>query len=151
VVYYGCLLICILYIKIKKIEYLPLKGGFIMFKKLIAVSLVAAMALPVSAAFASDEPSDVPGTQSAVESSPTVAPGSDLITIMSTTWSVTTPANLRATPSPTGALVASLYPGEQLTGSHNYVVVNGVTWVPVTCYRLGVSGYILLSALEEVG
>ncbi|MGE6575948.1 hypothetical protein [Paenibacillus xylanexedens] len=121
-----------------------------MVKKLIALSLVAAMALPVSGAFASSSPTDRirPDNQNPTI---TVAPGSDVITIMSTTWRVKTATNLRATPSPNGAWVASLYPGEQLTSGYDYVTVNGVTWVPVTSYRLGVSGYIQLSALEEIG
>jgi hypothetical protein len=124
-----------------------------MLKKLIAVSLVAAMALPVSGAFASNHPTDrvLPGTSNAVDSTITGAPRAGEVTIMSTTWRVKTTANLRATASPTGTWVATLYPGEQLTSGHDYVVVNGVTWVPVTSFRLGVSGYILLSALEEIG
>ena len=124
-----------------------------MIKKLIAVSLVAAMALPVSGAFASTNPADRvrPGTQNGIDSSISAAPGTDEVTIMSTTWRVKTTANLRATPSPTGTWIATLYPGEQLTSGDDYEVVNGVTWVPVTSYRLGLTGYILLSALEEIG
>ncbi|MGF7046430.1 hypothetical protein J2T13_000906 [Paenibacillus sp. DS2015] len=119
-----------------------------MLKKLIAVSLVASMALPVSGAFAD---SVEPVTQNAVDSSITVAEGAGDVSILSVTWTVKTATNMRATASPTGAWVASLYPGAVLSGGRNFVVVNGVTWVPVTSYSLGKSGYVQLSALEETG
>lgn len=126
----------------------PLKEDVGIFKKLIAVSLVAALALPVSGAFAD---SARPDTQNVADSSITVAQGG--VTIMSTTWRVKTATNMRATPN--GALVMSLYPTNdersELTGSHDYVVVGGVTWVPVQSYYYGKSGYVPLSALEEIG
>ncbi|MEC0171935.1 hypothetical protein [Paenibacillus graminis] len=122
-----------------------------MFKKLIAVSLVAALALPVSGAFAN---SARPDTQNAVDSSITVAQGG--VHIMTTVWRVKTATNMRATPN--GAYVISLYPSndpnaqsDKLVGGHDYVVVNGVTWVPVESYYYGKSGYVPLSALEEIG
>ncbi|MFE6076675.1 hypothetical protein ACFVQB_19600 [Paenibacillus sp. NPDC057886] len=127
-----------------------------MLKKLIAVSLVAAMALPVTGAFASSNPTDrvKPNIQNGIDSRITVAPSADEVTIMSTTWLVTKDANIRKTPSPTGAVVISVYAGQgvELTSGHDYVVVNGVTWVPVTSKDgYSYSGYILLSALTEIG
>jgi hypothetical protein len=120
-----------------------------MLKKLMAFTLVAAMALPVSGAFAD---SVEPVTLNAVDPSITVAAGAGDVSIMSSTWRVITTANLRATASPTGAYITTLYPGTVLnSGGSAFVVVNGVTWVQVTSYSLGVSGYILLSALEETG
>jgi hypothetical protein len=107
------------------------------------------MALPVSGAFA-DSVESV--TQNAVDSSITVAQEAGDVSIMSVTWTVNTATNMRATPSPTGAWVASLYPGAVLSGGRgDSIVVNGVTWVGVTSYSLGVSGYVQLSALEETG
>lgn len=127
-----------------------------MLKKLIAVSLVAAMAIPVTGAFASSNPTDrvKPSIQNGIDSRITVAPGADEVTIMSTTWLVTQDANIRATPSPNGALVKSIkaYEKIELTSGHDYVVVNGVTWVPVQSKDgYSYSGYILLSALTEIG
>ncbi|SDM33927.1 hypothetical protein SAMN05428961_11460 [Paenibacillus sp. OK060] len=125
-----------------------------MLKKLIAVSLVAAMALPVTGAFASDNPTDRvrPNTQNAIDSTITVAPGQDEISILSYTWTVKTVANIRKTASPTGEHVLTVYPGYTLHGQHGgeVIVVNGQEWVYVW-NNAGVAGYILLSALEETG
>ncbi|WKL01257.1 hypothetical protein Q0F98_32055 [Paenibacillus amylolyticus] len=125
-----------------------------MLKKLIAVSLIAAMALPVTGAFASDNPTDRirTNTPNAIDSTITVEPGKDEISIMAYTWTVRTVANIRKTPSPTGAHVLTVYPGYTLTGQHGgeVFVVNGQEWVYVW-NNSGVAGYILLSALEETG
>ncbi|MEW4428886.1 hypothetical protein AB1I68_15560 [Paenibacillus pabuli] len=123
-----------------------------MLKKLIAVSLVAAMALPVTGAFASDNPTDRIRPNTPIDSNITAAPGNDEITIKAYTWTVKTIANIRATPSPTGAHVLTVYPGYQLFGQHGgeVFIVNGQEWVYVW-NSANVGGYILLSALEETG
>ncbi|MCZ1268255.1 MULTISPECIES: hypothetical protein [Paenibacillus] len=125
-----------------------------MLKKFIAVSLVAAMALPVTGAFASDNPTDrvTPNIQNTLDSNITVAPGKDEVSILAYTWTVKTTANIRATASPTGAHVLTVYAGTQLFGQHGgeVKVVNGEKWVYVW-NSANVAGWILLSALEETG
>ncbi|MFE6076676.1 hypothetical protein ACFVQB_19605 [Paenibacillus sp. NPDC057886] len=122
-----------------------------MLKKLIAVSLVAAMALPVTGAFASSNPTDRfnPNTQNGIDSRITISPDKDQLSAKSIAkWTVNTAANIRATPSPTGAHVLTVYPGFKLhSESGDYTVVNGVTWVFVWNDNGIEAGYILLSAL----
>ncbi|SEB27630.1 hypothetical protein [Paenibacillus sp. 276b] len=125
-----------------------------MLKKLIAVSLVAAMALPVTGAFASSNPTDRvrPDIQNGIDSRITVAPGADEVNIMSVTWATKVAANIRATASPTGTLVKSVPANYQLhSQTGEYTVVNGVTWVYVWNDNSTVVGYILLSALTQTG
>ncbi|MET1174516.1 hypothetical protein [Paenibacillus amylolyticus] len=127
-----------------------------MLKKLIALSLVAAMALPVTGAFASNNPTDriKPNTPSTIDSRLTIEPGSDEVTIMSAEWLVTQQANIRKTASPNGENVLAIYPYQnvKLVSGREYTVVNGVTWVYVTTTNLPTTyrGYILLSALTEI-
>ena len=128
-----------------------------MFKKLIALSLIAAMALPVTGAFASNNPVDriKPNTPSTIDTRLTIEPGSDEVTIMSAEWLVTKEANIRISPSPNAASVLAIYPYQnvKLISGREYTVVNGVTWVAVSTTNLSktYSGYILLSALTEIG
>ncbi|WP_106769305.1 hypothetical protein [Paenibacillus faecalis] len=83
-----------------------------MLKKFIAVLLVSATALlPATGAFASEGIND-----RVAPSSPDVQiteqPGSDVVTIMSTTWQVNASSNFRKTPSPIGEYIGSLYAGD---------------------------------------
>lgn len=125
-----------------------------MLKKIIAFSLVATMALPITGAFASDNTTDTAtlNTQNAFYPNSTVETGQDLITVRAYTWTVKTVANIRATASRTGAHVLTVYPGTQLNGQHGgeVKVVNGEEWVYVW-NNANVGGWILLSALEETG
>jgi hypothetical protein len=141
------------FIKIRKKETLDIfhhhkKGDHKMLKKLIAVSLIATMALPVTGAFASSSPTDRVNPNT-VDSRITISPDSDQITVKSIAkWTVNTAANIRATPSPTGAHVLTVYPGFKLNSESGvYTVVNGVTWVFVWNDNGIEAGYILLSAL----
>ncbi|NUU54789.1 hypothetical protein HP548_11940 [Paenibacillus taichungensis] len=110
-----------------------------MFKKMIAVTLVAAISLPVTGAFASEymNNSVTPDTQNFNESRATVTKY----------WTVNTNANMRATPSRTGAHVLSLYPGDKLQGGSYTVVVNGETWGFFLNPNGIEAGYVLLSSL----
>ncbi|MET1174515.1 hypothetical protein [Paenibacillus amylolyticus] len=112
-----------------------------MLKKLIAVTLVTALSLPVTGAFASDYINNgvTPDSQTFNESR----------TPVSTYWIVVTNANMRATPSRTGAQVRSLYPGDKLEGNPNTVVVNGETWGFFKVLNGIDIGYVLLSAVSE--
>ncbi|SDD53095.1 hypothetical protein SAMN05428987_5154 [Paenibacillus sp. CF095] len=110
--------------------------------------------VPVTGAFASNNTTDriKPNT---IDSRLTIEPGSDEVTIMSAEWLVTQQANIRKTASPNGEHVLAIYPYQKvkLISGRDYTVVNGVTWVYVTITNLPInySGYILLSALTEIG
>lgn len=121
-----------------------------MLKKFIAVSLVSAtVLLPATGAFALEGITD-----RVVPSSPdvqiTAQPGSDVVTIMSTTWQVNASSNFRKTPSPTGEYIGSHYAGDLVNGNETRVV-NGVTWVNVYSYKFQQWGWIQASYLVEYG
>lgn len=121
-----------------------------MLKKFIAVSLVSATALlPATGAFASEGITDriAPSTP---DVQITAQPGSDTVTIMSTTWQVNAASNFRKTPSPTGEYIGSLYAGDLVNGNETRVV-NGVTWVNVYSYKFSQWGWIQASYLVEYG
>ncbi|WP_408891951.1 hypothetical protein [Paenibacillus taichungensis] len=124
-----------------------------MLKKLIAVSLIAAMAIPVTGAFASDNPTDRIRPNTPVDSTITVEQGNDEVSVMAYSWTVKVAANVRKTPSPTGEWVATVPVGYKFTGQHGgqVWVVNGQEWVYVWNDNTGLKGYILLSSLEETG
>lgn len=124
-----------------------------MLKKLIAVSLVATMALPVTGAFASDNPTDRIRPNTPVDSTITVEQGNGEVSIMAYSWRVKVlSANVRKTPSPTGEWITTVPKDYTFTGQHGgqVWVVNGQEWVYVWNDYTGLRGYILLSALEEM-
>lgn len=112
-----------------------------MLKKLIAVSLVAALSIPVTGAFASEYKNNgvTPDSQTFNESR---TPVIEL-------WTVKTSANMRATPSRNGAYILSLYPGDKLQASSYTVVVNGETWGFFMIPNGIEAGYVLLSAVTK--
>lgn len=127
-----------------------------MLKKILLSTLTAAtLIVPTTGAFAADgvtvlNPNSKSGnTPPVLIESPTNngSIGSGGITTMSTTWRVKTTTNLRVSASPTGAYVATLYAGDLVNGGST----SGGTWVYVTSSRLGVSGYVQRSAVEEYG
>ncbi|MFD0716972.1 hypothetical protein [Paenibacillus sp. GCM10027626] len=119
-------------------------------KKIVAVSLIAAtMVIPATGAFASDSTDPINlNTQITQDSRITSEAGG--ISILSTTWKINAACNMRATPSPTGTYIGSLYPGDLVNGNETSVV-NGVTWVKVYSEKFQKEGWIQSTYLTEYG
>ncbi|MFE6076277.1 SH3 domain-containing protein [Paenibacillus sp. NPDC057886] len=126
-----------------------------MLKKFIAVLLVTATtALPATAAFASENPQDriSPNNQLTQDSRITEEPGSDLVTIMTSTYEITANnVNFRKTASSSGTILGQLQKGDLVNGGSEQVTSGGITWVSVYSYKHGVWGWVASQYLNEVG
>ena len=98
------------------------------------------MVLPATGAFASDSTDPINFNSQFTQDSKITSEVGD-ISILSTTWRINAACNMRATPSPTGAYIGSLYAGDLVNGNEQ-VVVGGVTWVNVYSEKFQKSGWV---------
>lgn len=129
-----------------------------MFKKIVAVSLVAAtLMIPSYGVFAADSSSYVSTTtlsSKEVLAGLTPVKSSGKITTMSATYKITGDGvRLRKTPSTSGTVLGLLNKGDMVNAQHGGtdVVADGYVWKQVYSYSHEAWGWVAVNYLEEIG